>query len=285
MLIAYGFDIHVAVTDPTPVIVQLDIHTSRQHDIRKDEFIATAKTRDSRSYQDSYGNICRRFNLSPGTHTFYRRGVVEDSGQPDPVALEATSRPIAELPDDVLIHLLASRYCEIDQLTGFAFQQFGHLPKGWHMVQAIVDFVHGALRFDYGLARPTRSAQDALREGTGVCRDYAHLTIALCRAMSIPARYATGYLGDIGVPADPAPMDFSAWSEVYIGDRWFTFDARHNRPRIGRIVMAYGRDAADTALFTSFGPHVLRRFDVVTHELMPGQDPSSSYAPLVSGGG
>ena len=165
--------------------------------------------------------------------------------------------------------LLGSRYCETDVLSPLAVAQFGHLSNGWVQVQAICDYVNKALRFDYGMARSTRTAAQALQEGTGVCRDFAHTAIALCRALNIPARYATGYLGDIGVPADPAPMDFSAWFEVYVGGRWYSFDARHNRPRIGRIVMAYGRDAADVALITSFGSHTLNRFQVLTVERSP----------------
>lgn len=266
MRILHGFDIDIAVAQATPIITQLDIHTSRSRDIVADHFVCSSDPTQGRVYTDNFGNICRRFNLQPGVHSFHRRGIVLDSGEPDQQAPGALCGPIAELPDDVLVYLMASRYCELDHLTGLAAQQFGHLPKGWQMVAAIVAYTHYALRFDYGLARPTRSAQDALREGTGVCRDYAHVAIALCRAMSIPARYATGYLGDFGMPYDPSPMDFSAWFEAYIGDRWYTFDARHNKQRIGRVVMARGRDAADAALITSFGPHTLSRFDVVSVE-------------------
>lgn len=167
----------------------------------------------------------------------------------------------------MLPFLLPSRYCEADRLGPFAWSRFGQIPPGWGRVQAVCDYVHGHLRFNYEQARATRTALEAWEEGVGVCRDFTHLAITLCRCLNIPARYATGYLGDIGVPADPAPMDFSAWFEVWLGGRWFTFDARHNQRRIGRLVMARGRDAADCALTTTFGPHILRTFKVRTDEV------------------
>ena len=170
------------------------------------------------------------------------------------MAPEAPQHALGDLPVDVLLFLLGSRYCETDRLSAFAWSQFGHLPKGWPLVQAICDFVHGHIVFNYAHASPLKTAFDAYTSRQGVCRDFAHLAVTLCRCMNIPARYCTGYLGDFGVPADPAPMDFSAWFEVYLGGRWYTFDARHNTPRIGRILMARGRDATDVALVTSFGP-------------------------------
>jgi transglutaminase-like putative cysteine protease len=193
--------------------------------------------------------------------------VVRDSGLPDPVAPFAGQAPVEHLPDDVLIFLLASRYCETDTLMDLAWSLFGNTPPGWQRVQAIVDYVHQRITFGYEHARPTRTAGEGHAEQVGVCRDYAHLAVALCRCMNIPARYCTGFLGDIGVPFSPAPMDFSAWFEVYLGGAWRTFDARHNTPRIGRIVMAVGRDAADTAITTTFGPNVLSKFEVITEEL------------------
>jgi transglutaminase-like putative cysteine protease len=266
MLIDYGFDIEVFVAQPTPMITLLDIRPERGADIIADVFSTTPDSDGGHVYTDTFGNICRRFNLQPGVHTFTRRGVITDSGQMDAIDPWARSQPVSALPDEVLNYLLPSRYCDSDVLSTVAVNQFGHLLGGWQQVKAVCDFAHSALVFDYARARPTRSAADALREGTGVCRDYAHLAITLCRALNIPARYATGYLGDIGVPYDPARMDFSAWFEAYNNGVWYTFDARHNRTRIGRVVMAYGRDAADAALITSFGQHVLNRFDVVTQE-------------------
>ena len=172
-----------------------------------------------------------------------------------------------ELPNEVLVYLLGSRYCETDRFSGIAWQMFGHIAPGWGRVQAILDYVHGRIRFDYQTARPTKTAWDAYSEGEGVCRDFAHLAITLCRCMNIPARYTTGYLGDIGVPISPDPMDFSGWFEVFLGGVWYTADARHNKPRIGRIIMARGRDATDVAITTTFGPASLSKFTVWTDEL------------------
>jgi transglutaminase-like putative cysteine protease len=175
---------------------------------------------------------------------------------------------VQDLPNDVLLFLLASRYCEVDsQLRDIAWSQFGQLPAGWPLVQAVCDFVHQHIRFDYNAARANRTALEVYREQVGVCRDYMHLAITFCRSLNIPARYCTGYLGDIGVPRQPCPMDFSAWFEVYLGGAWHAFDARNNVPRIGRILMARGRDAADVALTTTFGVNQLRSFQVWTDEV------------------
>ena len=194
---------------------------------------------------------------------------IYDNGQPDPVPRDAAQHEIKDLPDQVLVFLLASRYCETDRLSDFAWAQFGATPLGWPRVQAICDFVHGHLAFNYANADVFRTAYGGFGDRTGVCRDFAHLAITLCRCMNIPARYCTGYLGDIGVPLDPNPMDFSAWFEAYLGGRWWTFDARHNAPRIGRVLMATGRDATDVALSTSFGHSTLASFTVVTDEVVP----------------
>ncbi len=194
--------------------------------------------------------------------------VVEDGGLPDPVAPDARQHPVNDLPDECLQFLLGSRYCEVDSdLNSFAWSQFGGVPSGWSRVQTVCDFVHGHLRFDYMQARATRSAREALHERVGVCRDFTHLAVALCRCLNIPARYYTGYLGDIGIPPVPYPMDFSAWMEVYLGDRWHVFDPRHNARRIGRVLMARGRDAADVALTTTFGYNHLASFKVWTDEV------------------
>ena len=195
------------------------------------------------------------------------QGVFRTDGRADEVDTAAEATPVSNLPPDTLPFLRPSRYCETDLLSDFAWANFGGVSGGWARVQAICDFVHGRLRFSYPEARPTRTANDALAEGVGVCRDFTHLAIALCRCLNIPARYCNGYLGDIGVPPDPAPMDFNAWFEVFLGDRWFTFDARHNQPRIGRILIARGRDAADIPMIATFGSHGLTRFTVVTEEI------------------
>jgi transglutaminase-like putative cysteine protease len=200
-------------------------------------------------------------------------GVMADHGLADPVELDAPLVPVADLPPETLPFLLASRYCETDLLGSFAWWKFGGIQGGWARVQAICDFVHDHITFGYGNARATRTAMEAFEECVGVCRDFTHLAVTLCRCLNIPARYCNGYLGDIGVPPDPAPMDFNAWFEAYIGGRWYTFDARHNVPRIGRILVARGRDAMDIPMLQSFGPHFLRRFEVTTEEV-----PDLSYA-------
>jgi transglutaminase-like putative cysteine protease len=218
-------------------------------------------------YRDGFGNICHVIRAPTGRMTIAADLVVKDSGRPDVVAPDAEQHALETLPVDTLVYLLGSRYCETDRLTEFAWSRFGKVAKGWPLVQAICDYVHDRIRFGYEHASPTKTAWDAHAEGRGVCRDFAHLAIALCRCMNVPARYCTGYLGDIGVPPDPAPMDFSAWFEAYLGGSWHTFDARHNMPRIGRILMARGRDATDVAIVTSFGPCTLTGFKVVTQEM------------------
>jgi len=214
-----------------------------------------------------FGNICTRVTAGPGQVRFSSTFDILDSGRPDEVLASARQHTIDELPDDALIYLLGSRYCDTQKLSDFAWQTFGNSTTGWDRVQAICDFVHNHIKFGYRYARDDRTAFDAHQERVGVCRDFTHLAVALCRCMNIPARYCTGYLGDIGVPPDPAPMDFSAWFEVFLEGRWFTFDARHNRPRIGRVVIARGRDAADVAISTSFGPTRLATFKVITEEV------------------
>ena len=202
----------------------------------------------------------------PATSTISNSGVVEVSGLPDPVVADAAEIPVADLPDDTLLYLVGSRYVETDKLSPIAWGLFGQTAPGWARVQAICDFVNSHIAFGYESARATRTAYEAYDERIGVCRDFAHLAVAFCRCMNIPARYCNGYLGDIGVPPDPAPMDFNAWFDVFLGGKWLTFDARHNMPRIGRVLIARGRDAADIPLVNSFGPHILKSFRVWTEE-------------------
>jgi transglutaminase-like putative cysteine protease len=220
-----------------------------------------------KAYRDSFGNWCSRIVAPAGLTRITTDAVIADPGTPDAVNWGAQQHAVEDLPDETLLFLLASRYCEVDRLTETAWQLFGTSPMGWGRVQAICNFVHGHLTFGYEHARATRTAWEAFNERKGVCRDFAHLAVTLCRCMNIPARYANGYLGDIGVPADPAPMDFSGWFEAYLGGRWYAFDARHNEPRIGRILIAYGRDAADVPISTTFGPNTLRSFKVWTNEV------------------
>ncbi len=266
MLIRYGYEMTFVCAEPTPMICQLDVHPSLAIAVRKERPFDSDPPIPSAIYADLFGNRCRRFVAPAGRLRISCGGVVEDSGLPDLVVPEAAEIPVAELPDDTLLYLVGSRYCETDKLSQIAWDLFGRTPPGWTRVQAICDFVHNQITFGYPFARSTRTAFEAYHERIGVCRDYAHLAIAFCRCMNIPARYVNGYIGDIGVPPDPNPMDFSAWFEAYLGGRWYTFDARNNRPRIGRILIARGRDAADIPLVNSFGPHVLETFRVWTEE-------------------
>lgn len=261
MHIHIGCRLRFAIPAPTPMLLQLHVYPKR-YAFARPEVLTLAPNTPSETFSDIFGNISRRLIAPTGTFEISSDGVVEVSGQADAVQWQATQHLVNALPIDTLPFLVGSRYCEIDRLGEFAWQRFGQGPTGYLRVQAVCDFVHQHLTFGYAYARPTKSAYEAFTERQGVCRDFAHLAITLCRCLGIPARYATGYLGDIGVPADPAPMDFSAWFEVWLSGTWFTFDARHNHPRIGRVVMAYGRDAADTALTTSFGPTVLQHFEV-----------------------
>lgn len=267
MFIRLGYDLRFNIPAPTPMQLMLFTHPSRAADLRSVEYLHTEPEVPVMEFTDSFGNHCGRIEAPAGKLRLWCDAVVEDSGQPDPVAWDASQWPASELPPDVLPFLLASRYCEVDKLTETAWQLFGQTPPGWGRVQSICDWVHNHIRFGYGYARSTKSAADVLAEAAGVCRDFTHLAVTFCRCMNVPARYATGYLGDIGVPPSPSPMDFSAWFEVFLGGRWWTFDARHNTPRIGRVLMARGRDAVDVALTTSFGPTQLEFFKVWTAEV------------------
>jgi transglutaminase-like putative cysteine protease len=267
MLIRIGYDIIFEHPAPTPIIVMLYLHPSRRPSIRRDEYLLVEPQVQVSDYIDGFGNRCGRLIAPAGPVRFWNDAVIEDSGQPDRHHPGAEQHEIYDLPDEALQFLIASRYCEVDRMLDIAWQLFGSTPKGWARVQAICDFVHRHIHFDYLQARSTRTAFEAYQEGVGVCRDFTHLAVTFCRCLNIPARYCTGYLGDIGVPATPDPMDFSAWFEVYLGSEWRTFDARNNTPRIGRVLMAHGRDAADVALLTSFGPSRLERFTVWTDEV------------------
>ena len=240
MKIRCGFDIAFECPRPTPMILMLSVHPGRLPDLLSPQHFDYTPAVARRDYRDCFGNICTRILAPAGRLSVRTDFVIHDCGEPDDFAPDAVQHNVEDLPDETLIYLLGSRYCDTEHLLDTAWNLFGDVPKGWPLVQAITDFAHERIAFDYGHARPTRTAFDAYGERVGVCRDFAHLAIALCRCMNIPARYCTGYLGDIGVPKDPAPMDFSAWFEVFLGGRWYTFDARHNRPRIGRIVIARG---------------------------------------------
>ena len=267
MLIRAGYEIRFETDQPTPMLALLNVHPSRNKDLRTTSRVQARPDMAMYDYVDIFGNICTRFTVPVGGVTLSNSFVIEDSGLVDVRAPDGPQMPVEELPDDVLVYLLGSRYCETDRLMQVAWGQAGHLTSARDRVEALVDFAHRQIRFGYEHARSDKTAWNAYQEQVGVCRDFAHLAITLCRCMNIPARYCTGYLGDIGVPVMDAPMDFSAWFDVYIDGDWYTYDARHNMPRIGRILMARGRDATDTALTTSFGSALLVGFTVHTDEV------------------
>ena len=269
MQIRAGYDIAFQCFQETPMVLMLSIEPARMGDLLTSHRMEFSPDIVSHDYLDMFGNTCTRIVAPPGLIEIRNDFLIADSGLPDAIAPDARQVEVDDLPDELLVYLLGSRYCETEKLSGLAWSLFSAVPPGWRRVQAICDYVHQRICFGYQHARCDRTAREGHEERVGVCRDFAHLAVTLCRCMNIPARYCTGYLGDIGVPVDPAPMDFSAWFEVYLDGRWFTFDARHNQPRIGRIVMARGRDAADVAISTNFGAVQLARFSVVTEEAAP----------------
>lgn len=269
MRIRVGFDIAYRCHQPTPTVFKLLVEPARRDDFVTPERIVADNGLTLTPYRDAFDNRCLRGVSQPGLTRLRLDAVIEDDGLPDAQDPAARETPLADLPADVLAYLQPSRYCESDALSQFAWSMFGHTQPGWERAQAIVDFAHRRIAFGYPNATIWRTAQSALADGVGVCRDYAHLAVALLRAMNIPARYCNGYMGDIGVTPDPAPMDFNAWCEVFLDGRWRTFDARHNVPRIGRVVISRGMDAADCAMIHTFGPHTLERFQVISEESPP----------------
>lgn len=268
MRIRIGYDLVYQCPQPTPMILTLNVHYSRVADLEHPDHMLVSPSVPVSGYRDSFGNWCSRLLAPAGQLRVTANAVVRDSGEPEPVAAQAVQLPLQNLPEDCLQFLLGSRYCETDLLLDTAWRLFGHLGDGWQRVQGVCDYVHQHIKFGYEHARATKTALQVLQEKRGVCRDYAHLAIAFCRCLNIPARYCTGYLGDIGVPPPYAPMDFAGWFEAFLEGGWYTFDARNNTPRIGRILIARGRDAADVALSTSFGLTTLETFRVVTEEVV-----------------
>lgn len=277
MKIRAGYDIAFECAQAVPMILMLTTHPERDGNIVGDQSMKVCPAVKTRDFFDPFGNICTRLIAPPGLLEIRSEFIVDDTGLLDEVSPMARQWDVGALPDDVLPFLLGSRYCDTEKLSNFAWSLFGAVPEGWARAQAICDYAHQRIEFGYHHARGDRTASEGHAEGRGVCRDFAHLAVALSRCMNIPARYCTGYLGDIGVPADPAPMDFSAWYEVFLDGRWFTLDARHNHPRIGRIVIARGRDAADVAISTAFGPALLTRFNVITEKV---SDDKRDDAPM-----
>ncbi len=269
MKIRVGYELVFECPQPTPMLLMLNIHYTRASDIITADHLRITPSIPIDMYRDFFGNWCTRVVAPVGVTRITADALVNDSGVPDLQMPYARQTPIEALPHEALIFLLGSRYCETDRLSPIAWELFKDTPPGWGRVSAICDFVHNHITFGYEFARNTKTAFEAFQERAGVCRDFAHLAVALCRCMNIPARYCAGYLGDIGVPHSNAPMDFSGWFEAYLDGAWYTFDARHNIPRIGRIVIGRGRDAADVAISTSFGQSLLTGFTVWTDEVLP----------------
>lgn len=267
MKIKVGYELVYECPRPTPMMLVLNVHYTRTSDLLVPDHVTTDPSVPMAFYRDSFGNWCTRLVAPEGQIRIASTAIVKDTGKPDIVVPAAEQHPIQDLPEEALVFLLASRYCDTEKFLQIAWNMFGYTEPGWARVQAICDFVHNHISFGYEHASPMRTAWDTYHERRGVCRDFAHLAIALCRAMNIPARYCTGYLGDMGIPPPYGPMDFAAWFEAYLGGRWYTFDPRNHIPRIGRVLMARGRDAIDVAISTTFGPNVLAGFQVWCDEI------------------
>ena len=271
MKISLGYELIYRCQQSTPMILNFNIHHTRAAYLVQTDYMLTDPWVPLTSYRDSFGNRCTRLVAPAGLTRITADAVIHDRGLPDPVVLDAQQHAVESLPEETLAYLLSSRYCDTETLSEVGWKLFGEAAPGWTRVQAICDFVHRNITFGYKFARPTKTASETFYERQGVCRDFAHLAITLCRCLNIPARYCTGYLGDIGVPPDNAPMDFAGWFEAYIGGAWHTFDPRNNVPRIGRILIARGRDAADVAISMTFGPNVLEGFRVWADEVRPAR--------------
>jgi transglutaminase-like putative cysteine protease len=267
MKIRVGYELIYDFPQPTPMIVVLGIHFTRASDVITPDHLTTTPSVQVTPYRDGFGNWCSRIVAPAGRLCLKADGLVRDSGLPDVIAPSVNQHKVEDLPAETLVYLLGSRYCETDRLSEAAWTLFEKTKPGWGRVQAICDFVHHHITFGYEHARPTMTAFDVFTEGRGVCRDFAHLAIAFCRCMNIPARYCTGYLGDIGMTPPHGPMDFAGWFEAYLDGRWYTFDPRNNVPRIGRVLIAQGRDASDVPITLTFGPNTLVSFKVWTDEV------------------
>jgi transglutaminase-like putative cysteine protease len=265
--IEVGYELNYELPQPTPMLLAVHIHHSRAADLVVPDHLVTFPSVPITGYDDLFGNWISRIVAPAGQFRLSGHAIVHDTGRPDMISPSASQYDVQDLPAETLGFLLGSRYCETDHLSEIAWSLFGESPLGWGRVQAICDFVHNHLKFGYVHARPSKTAWETYNERAGVCRDFAHLAVTFCRCMNIPARYCTGYLGDIGIPAMDAPMDFSSWFEAFLGGQWHVFDARFNTPRIGRILMARGRDAADVAITTTFGPSTLTGFKVCADEI------------------
>ena len=277
MRIRIGYELVFECQQPVPMMLAVNVHSTRRSDLIVADDLTTDPQVPVTTYLDRFQNLCSRIVAPAGRIRLWSSAIVRDSGEPDAVAPSVKQVPVEHLPDETLVFLLGSRYCETDRLSTLAWSLFGNTPAGWARVQAICDFVHNHIAFGYEHARATKTAWEAYTEKAGVCRDFTHLAVALCRCMNIPARYCTGYVSDIGQPPPYPPMDFAAWFEAYLDGGWYTFDPRNHAPRVGRVLMARGRDAADVAISNSFGPSQLRSFKVVTEEFMSEEPHSVRY--------
>ena len=268
MQIRIGYELIYDCPQPTPMLLTLSVHYTRASDLVIPDHLITQPSVPISAYRDAFGNWCSRIMAPKGEIRLSTNAIINDTGKPDVVMSTALQHAVQDLPEETLVFLLGSRYCDTDILSETAWRLFHTSPMGWGRVQAICDYVHNHITFGYEHARPTKTASEAFNERVGVCRDYTHLAIAFCRCMNIPARYCTGYLSDIGTPPPYGTMDFAAWFEVYLGGQWYTFDSRNNEPRIGRVLMARGRDAADVAISNTFGPNTLKKFEVRMDELL-----------------
>jgi transglutaminase-like putative cysteine protease len=266
MQIRIGYELVFDIPAPVPMLLMLYVHPEQAGVLQRPERLVVEPAVPVRDYIDAFGNRVGRLVAPAGKLRLTYDNLALDSGEPEPSIEGAVLHPVDELPSECLQYLMASRYCEVDRMSDMAWQLFGQTPATWERVKAVVDWAHGHIEFGYQYASPTKTAWDVCQQKQGVCRDFMHLAITMLRALNVPARYATGYLGDIGVPVNPAPMDFSAYLEVYLSGRWWAMDARHNVQRIGRIKQGHGRDAVDVALTTSFGPTRLEKFLVWTDE-------------------
>ena len=268
MKIRFGYDMAYQCPQPTPMIMTLNVHSSRVSDLLTPDYVKTDPSLDVRGYRDDFGNWVSRLVLPEGESRIFTDALIDDSGDIDFSNPDASQIAVENLPDEVLIYLLGSRYCEIDVLMDEAWKLFSSAPFGWQRVQSICDFVHQHISFGYEFARPTKTAAEAYKEKAGVCRDFTHLAVTFCRCMNIPARYCAGYVGDIGNPTSESVMDFAAWFEAYLDGQRYAFDPRNHKPVIGRILMARGRDAADVAISNAFGSNLLTHFNVHAEQVL-----------------
>jgi transglutaminase-like putative cysteine protease len=269
MQLRVGYELIYDCPQQTPMMLMVNIHHTRASDLVIPDRLVTQPSVPLSCYRDAFGNWCTRLLAPAGRIHLSSNAIVNDPGVPERRVVSQRQHAVQDLPEECLLFLLGSRYCETDRLSEQAWSLFEQTPGGAQRVQAICDYVHQHIAFGYTHARSTKTAWEVFMERQGVCRDYAHLAITFCRCMNIPARYCTGYLGDMGTPPPYGPMDFAAWFEAYVDGDWHTFDARNNVPRIGRILIARGRDATDVAISNAFGPNTLAGFKVWTDEIHP----------------